>query len=210
MKHITLLFISFFSVIVSAIAQDASTLLKEVDAKVKSYKNITIDFKYGLNNTAANLQQETNGNVSLSGEKYILNLIGTTQLFDGKKLHSISDEDEEITISAPNEEESFTPSKMLSFYKDGFKSQLDILQNVKGRKIQYVKLTPTTKDEEVKSILLGIDKLTKHIYKLVILQHNGTEVTITVNQFKTNQPLSDTLFTFNESKYSGYYINRLD
>jgi len=210
MKHISTFFISFLLIALSTSAQSAVDLLNEVDAKVKSYKNIAINFKYGLSNTAANLQQETNGNVSLSGEKYILNLIGTTQLFDGSKLHVISDEDEEISISTPNEEEGFTPSKMLSFYKNGYTSKLDIIQNVKGRKIQYIKLTPVTKDEEVKSILLGIDKLTKHIYKLIIRQYNDTEVTITVNQFKTNQPLSNTLFTFNKSKYSGYYINHLD
>jgi len=114
------------------------------------------------------------------------------------------------TANSLFEDEGFTPSKMLSFYKNGYTSKLDIVQNVKGRRIQYIKLTPVAADEEVKSILLGVDKVTKHIYKLIISQHNGTEVTITVNQFKTNQPLSNTLFTFDKSKYSGYYINHLD
>ncbi len=190
--------------------QSATQLLNEVDAKVKSYQNISIDFKYGLNNTAANLQQETRGNVFLEGQKYLLNLMGSTQMFDATKLYVINDEDEEITISTPEEENDFAPSKMLSFYKKGYTSSLDILQNIKGRKIQYIKLTPTTKNEEVKNILLGVDKVTKHIYKLLIFQHNGTEVSIEVTQFKTNQPLSDTLFSFDEKKYKGYYINRLD
>jgi len=210
MRHFTIFIISLFLSLTTTNAQDASSLLQEVDAKVKSYKNIAINFKYSLSNKAANLQQETRGNITLAGEKYVLNLIGTTQLYDGNKLHVISEEDEEITISTPEEGDNFTPSKMLSFYKDGYKSELDIVQNIKGRKIQYIKLTPTKKSDEIKSVLLGIDKITKHIYKLIISQHNNTEIIITVNQFKTNQPLSNTLFVFDKSKYSNYYINDLD
>jgi len=42
-------------------AQSAQALLKEVDAKVKSYDNITIDFKYALSNEAEGVNQETKG-----------------------------------------------------------------------------------------------------------------------------------------------------
>ncbi len=210
MKYIVSLLISFLLLPFYTQAQNAKNLLNEVDKKVKSYNNIVIDFKYGLRNKSADLNQETNGNASLSGNKYVLNLIGTTQLFDGNKLYTISDEDEEISISTPTDDDSFTPSKMLSFYQNGYDAEMDIIQNVGGRKIQYIKLTPIKNNDEIKSILLGIDQITKHIYKLIISQHNTTEVTITVNQFKTNQPLSDTLFSFDESKYSGYYINNLD
>ena len=86
----------------------------------------------------------------------------------------------------------------------------DILQDVQGRKIQYVKLTPIDTNSEVASILLGIDVETQHIYKLIETGKNGTKTTITVNSFKTNQPLPKTLFTFDEKKYTdeGYYIIR--
>ncbi|MBT8305674.1 MAG: outer-membrane lipoprotein carrier protein LolA, partial [Maribacter sp.] len=86
----------------------------------------------------------------------------------------------------------------------------DILQNVQGRKIQFIKLIPIDTNTEIKSILLGIDAETKHIYKVIETGKNGTTTTITVNSFKTNQPLSKTLFTFDENKYKdeGYYIIR--
>lgn len=190
-------------------AQSASQLLKEVDQNIQSYNNIVLNFKYAINNNEANLHQETKGNVSLEGQKYVLNLMGTTQLFDGNKLYVINDEDEEVTIST-QEEDSFSPSQMLSFYKEGYSAKLDIIQNVNGRKIQYIKLTPTTQKEDVKSILLGVDKVTKHIFKLIISQYNATNISITVNQFKTNQPLSPTLFKYQKEKYEDYYTNYLD
>ena len=202
--YLVLFVIPFFST-----AQSANELLDQVSEKVQSYKNIVIDFKYSLVNTKENLSQETRGDVSLSGNKYLLNLMGTTQIFDGNKLHVIIPEDEEINISEADPS-SLTPSKMLTFYKKGYKASLDIEQNVNGRKIQYVKLIPTTASNEIKFILLGIDKESKSIYRQILSQHNGTEITITVNQFKTDQPLSSTLFTFDESKYADYYINRID
>ena len=209
MKRIVFYLILFVSPIFMN-AQTANELLDQVSAKVQSYDNIVIDFKYSLSNKAENLAQETRGDVSLSGNKYMLNLMGATQLFDGAKLHVIIPEDEEINISDANPESSLTPSKMLTFYKKGYKATMDIEQNVSGRKIQYVKLVPTTASNEIKHILLGIDKESKHIYRQVLSQHNGTEITITVNKFKTNQPLSSTLFSFDKSKYPNFYINRLD
>jgi len=187
-------------------------LLNEVSQKVKSYQNISIDFKYVLENTAEKIKQETRGDVVLQGNKYKLNILGTTRLFDGKTLYSISPEDEEVTISSHKEdsEDNITPSKMLSFYEDGYTYALDIEQNVLGRKIQYVKLTPIDSNSEIKYILLGIDAQTKHIYNLIQIGKNGTKTTLTVNSFKTNEPLSKSLFTFDASKYKDYYINKID
>ena len=189
----------------------AKTLLTEVSTKVKSYKNISIDFKYVLDNTKENIHKETRGDVVMSGDKYRLNILGITRIFDGTKLYSISPEDEEVSISKEEETEAtITPSKMLSFYEDGYTYKMDIIQNVRGRKIQYVKLTPIDSNSEIKYILLGIDNATKHIYNLIEMGENDTKTTLTVNSFKTNDTLSKTLFTFDASKYSDYYINNLD
>lgn len=211
-KHI--LFIALFASAVFSYGQGsdkAKALLDEVYNKVKSYKNIYIDFQSTLENTEADLKQDTNGNVTLSGEKYVLNYLGAQQLYDGKKVYTVVPENEEVTIEDVNEDDdNVSPSKMLTFYKTGHNYQWDIQQTVGGRKIQYVKLTPIDSNTEIKSILLGIDTQTKHIYKLIQTGNNGTKTTITVNSFKTDQPISGAMFTFNEKKYEdkGYYITR--
>ncbi|MFD2823794.1 outer membrane lipoprotein carrier protein LolA [Lacinutrix iliipiscaria] len=211
MKRLIFLFALLISFNSSA-QNEAKMLLNEVSDKVKSYDNISIDFKYVLHNSAENIKQETRGDVVMEGEKYRLNILGMTRIYNGKTLYSISPEDEQVTISSENMEEegSITPSKMLSFYEDGFTYEMDIIQNVQGRKIQYVKLVPIDSNSEIKSVLLGIDAQTKHIYNLIETGKNGTKTTLTVNSFKTNEPLSKTLFTFDESKYKNYYIEKLD
>ena len=192
-------------------ADKAKALLDEVYNKVRSYDNIQVDFKYSLQNNEANINQETRGDVTLEGDKYLFNYLGSQQIFDGSKVYTIVPENEEVTIEDRSEEDNtITPSKMLTFYKEGHSYQWDILQDVQGRKIQYVKLVPIDTNSEIASILLGVDVETKHIYKLIETGKNGTMTTITVNSFKTNQPISETLFTFDEGKYqdAGYYIIR--
>lgn len=210
------LFILTFIFTLSIYAQDntvqAKELLDDVTRIVKAYDNISIDFKYVLINTEEDINQETRGDVIMEGDKYILNILGITRIFDSKTLYTISPEDEEVTISSENteDESTITPSKMLSFYEDGYTYSMDIIQNVKGRKIQYIKLLPIDSNSEIKHVLLGIDSNTKHIYNLIEIGNNNTKTILTVNSFKTNEPLSKTLFTFDESKYSEYYINKLD
>ena len=211
-KYIILALVLFTANLMSAQGADkAKALLDEVYDKVSGYDNIQVDFKYSLQNNEANINQETRGDVTLEGDKYLFNYLGSQQIYDGAKVYTIVPENEEVTIEDRSEDDNtITPSKMLTFYRDGHSYQWDIMQNVQGRKIQFVKLIPIDTDSEIASILLGVDVETKHIYKLIETGKNGTMTTITVNSFKTNQPISETLFTFDESKYqeAGYYIIR--
>lgn len=187
----------------------AKALLDEVYNKVQGYENIFVDFNYVLHNAEADINSETRGDVTLKGDKYVFNYLGTQQLYDGNKVYTVVPENEEVTIEDKSEDENaLTLSKMLTFYNEGHTYSWDILQNIQGRKIQYVKLVPIDTNAEIKSILMGVDAETKHIYKLIYTGKNSTITTITVNSFKTNQPLSKSLFTFDESKYKsdGYYM----
>lgn len=209
--YLVVLLLLAFKNTVAQNSDKAKALLDDVYNKVQSYDNVSIDFKYVLNNEEAGINQETRGDVTMEGDKYLFNYMGAQQLYDGNKVYRIVPENEEVTIEDQVEDENtVSPSKMLTFYKQGHTYEWDILQNVQGRKIQYVKLIPIDTDTEIKSILLGIDAETKHIYKLIEKGQNGTTTTITVNSFKTDQPLSKTLFTFDEDKFkkAGYYIIR--
>ncbi len=138
--------------------------------------------------------------------------MGIKRLFDGQSLYTISPEDEEVTISSFNsgDDNTITPSKMLTFYEKGYNYKMDIIQNIQGRKIQYIRLDPIDSTSEIEYVLLGIDINTQHVYRLIEIGANSTKTILTVNSFKTNQPLSETLFTFDASKYDDFYINNLD
>lgn len=217
MNFKTKIVVSIFSILLtisSLKAQNVQSLLSEVSNKVKNYENIQIDFKYSLENTRENVKQDTKANITLKGDNYVLNMLGVTRMFDGKTIYTIVPEDEEVTISdySKEEDKSISVSDMLTFYENGYNYKMDIQQNIRGRKIQFIKLSPIDSKAEIKNILLGIDMQTKHIYKLIQIDSSGTSYTITVNSFKTNQSISQNLFIFDEEKYTnqGYYINKLE
>jgi outer membrane lipoprotein-sorting protein len=84
-KLVPIAFLLLFSFSVQAQDKKAKDLLDQVTSKVKSYKNIVIDFKYALNNSKENINQESKGNVTIQGNMYVLNLMGVTKMFDGRK-----------------------------------------------------------------------------------------------------------------------------
>ena len=164
MKKIILFTVLFLNVITFAQDKKAQELLNEVTEKIKSYKDISINFNYSLENVKEKIKQNSNGKVLLKKNLYRLDFMETTKIFDGKKSYIIVPEDEEVSISKYDEadESAITPSKMLTFFKEGYNYKIDALKTINGRKIQYVKLTPISNKDPRKEILLGIDAKTKN------------------------------------------------
>ena len=207
-KYLSLLFISITTF---GFSQEAKQLLDEVAEQVKSYENIYIEFEHKLDNDEANIHQITEGNATLQGDLYLFEYMGVEQLFDGKKVYLLVHEDEEVVIKQPNSEDNttLTPSRMLTFYEKGFTYEMDIVQKVKGKKLQYVKLTPTNTESELSYVLVAINKKTKQIYKVIETGKDGTITTYTIKKFVTNKKLDPSLFIFDRGSFEekGYSIS---
>ncbi|MGB1534657.1 MAG: LolA family protein [Flavobacteriaceae bacterium] len=213
MKKLILIFCLLLLPISTLFAQttgDAKKLLDEVSQTMGSFTSMTFDFDYALENRQENIKQETNGSVTISGDRYKLLFLGMEQIFDGSKTYTIVPENEEITISSKEETEEIgiNPSKLLNFYKEGYAFEWDIKQNVQGRMIQFVKLIPTEASTEVDYLLLGIDILKKTIYRLIEIGTNQTRTTLTISNFLPNVQLASNFFYFDALKYPSYYINQ--
>jgi len=201
----------FFSLLPPSGAKPRSgkKLLDDVSETIASLENLSFDFSYVLENRQENIRQETTGSATIKGDQYKISFLGNEQLFDGEKTYTIIPENEEITISSPDDDSGFgiNPSELLVFYKTGYAYQWDIKQNVKGRPIQFIKLIPNEENREVKYLLLGIDMRTKVIYRLIEIGNSETRTTLTLKNLRTNIPLNSDFFTFDDSKYPDYYIN---
>ena len=210
MKKKIFLFILLLShPLLSQNTEAARKLLDEVSGKISSFKNMKFDFTYVLENRPENIRQETNGSVTISKDLYRINFLGFEQLFDGKMTYTIVPENEEITISDPEEESEFgiNPSEILTIYKKDYAYQWDIKQNVMGTPVQFIKLIPNEEKKELKYLLLGIDMRTKLIYRLIEIGRYDTRTTLTLKNIKTNINLRDDFFVFDKNKYPDYYIN---
>ena len=210
MKYILSTLTLFFSSLLFGQGYDqAKNLLDQVSKEMRSHQNIRFDFSYVLENKKEQIRQEMEGNVTLEGDRYQLQFLEATQLFDGDKIFTIVPENEEITVSFPEDEEnvSVNPSKLLSFYEEGYGYEWDIEQRVMGRTIQFIKLIPNPTSEEVKYLLLGIDTARKQVYRLIEVGTNGTLTTLTLKNQEFDIALPPGYFVFDAKAYPNYYIN---
>ena len=210
MKKIIILIVLFVSVQIQA-QNKAKQLLDEVSNNMKNYKTIYIEFTNSLDNKVENVHQTTKGNASMQGEKYVVNLLGMTTIFDGEKMITINPEDEEVTISDVDEEDDFSPAKFFTFYKEGYRFEMGKEMVKNGRKLQYVRLIPIDSNSDFSQVILVVDSKTKHIQELIQKGKNGSDITLKINKFKSNIELPSKLFSFDKKKYEdkGYLINEL-
>ena len=215
MKKVILLFIIAIvsnTIAISQNSEEAEKLLNKVSENIKSYDNIYINYTYTLFNSEEDINQTNKGSFVTEDDKWKFVMLDVTRIFDGDKLYTISPDDEEVTISTqnPDDESTITPNKMLYFYEEGYNFEMDIVQYVGRKKIQYVKLIPMDSDAEIKYILLGVDIEFSQIYKVIETGINDTQTTIAIVDFEVNLPLEESLFVFDKEKYKDYYMNILD
>ena len=218
MKKIILLFIVAIisnTIAISQNSTEAENLLNKVSENIKSYDNIYINYTYTLFNSEEDINQTNKGSFVTEDDKWKFVMLDVTRIFDGDKLYTISPDDEEVTISTqnPDDESTITPNKMLYFYEEGYNFEMDIVQYVGRKKIQYIKLIPMDSDAEIKYILLGVDIEFSQIYKVIETGVNDTQTTIAIVDFEVNLPLEESLFVFDKEKYFeelNYYENIID
>jgi hypothetical protein len=210
MKNIGILFLSLFmtATAFSQGEEKAKSLLDEVSSKMGAYKNMYIGFSQTLSNEDAGIKEgdepPIRGEINLKGEKYSLNYLGNQFIYDGSKLYVINHDEKEISISDNDLSDGdgfIYPSKLLTFYQEGYTLEMGALKNMKGRNIQFVTLSPIDSASEIVKVELGIDAKTKHIYKLIQTGANASKTTFTITEFRKNEELSEQFFSFNKTKY---------
>lgn len=210
MKKIIFLLVSLFitTIAFSQNSEEAKKMLDEVSAKMSAYNNMYLGFSQTLSNEDAGIKEgdepPIRGEINLQGEKYNLNYLGNNFIYDGKKLYVINNDEKEVSITngdLDGDDGFIYPSKLLTFYKEGYNFEMGELQSISGRKIQFVTLNPIDSNSDIVKVELGIDAKTKHIYKLIQTGSNGSKTSFTITKFKSNQPLSENFFKFDRAKF---------
>lgn len=181
----------------------SKTILDDITKSYKSKKNSYFKFLY------------TSGGSSQTGifysdnNRYKLKIMGTEQIFDGNKVYSISDEDREITIAKPNENQTaFSPLSYLDSYKKDYNVTYSGKKTISGIPVDIIKMTPV-KSNGLKSVTLYVNTPQKKLIKLEQVSNNNNLAVISINNYKENQTLSPSTFTFDKSKYQNYLITEL-
>lgn len=185
----------------------SKTILDDITKSYKSKKNSYFKFSYATG-TAKDSQTQT-GIFYSDNNKYKLKIMGTEQIFDGNKVYSISDEDKEVTIAKPNENQiAFSPLSYLDSYKKDYDVTYSGKKIISGISVDIIKMTPV-KSNGLKSVTLYVNTPQKKLIKLEQVSTNNDLAVITISNYKENQILSPSTFTFDKSKYQNYLITEL-
>ncbi|MDO5510120.1 MAG: outer membrane lipoprotein carrier protein LolA [Weeksellaceae bacterium] len=191
---------------------EAKRILDEVSQAYKQRSSFHMKFDSELHNAKTNTKDRFDGQVYVRGERYNLSVpkMDIRQIYDGKKLHTVSADQKEVTVTTPEAsgDELFTPTKVFEMYRKGYNLSVDKTAVVNGRNLTFVKLTPTTAGS-VKHVLVGIDRVKKELVQLIEVNQNNTTTTITVKEQIANVVVPNSLLTFNKSQYPGYYVTEM-
>jgi outer membrane lipoprotein-sorting protein len=182
----------------------ASAILDEVSAKTKSYKTIKIDFTYAMDNAKEKVHDKFKGSLLSKGDKYKLTAAGQDVISDGKTVWTYLKDANEVQINNQGEDDdSFTPTKLLSGYGKDYKSKFI---EEKGNE-QVIELYPLKKGKSFTKVRLVIDKTKKQISKFIISDRNGSTFSYIVDKMQTDLPIADSVFSFNKAEHPGVEMN---
>lgn len=206
MKNLIILFLAL--VVVNGYSQKdqkASDILDQVSSKTKAYKSIKADFAYKMENAKAKINEEKQGTLLLSGDKYKMQASGQTVICDGKTIWTYMPESNEVQVnSLDNKDEALTPSKLLSNYNTNFKSKIITDKNADLNLVK-IELVPNTVKNFNRAVIT-VDKSKFQVKSFTIYDKNGNIFTYTITRFLTDLPVTAADFTFDSKKFPGVEV----
>jgi outer membrane lipoprotein carrier protein len=185
----------------------AGKILDAVSAKYTALKSFQAGFTQTLENPAAKLKQNINGDVTVSGQKYHLKANGQEVLNDGKNTWTYLKNENEVNVSEsdPNNQD-MSPAQMYSMYKKGYKYAYVKSLKDAGVASDLIELSPDNKTNDVFKVQIIVGTADKAIHSVKTFKKNGTRTTFTLKNFKPNVPVTASTFAFDKAQYPGVKV----
>ena len=192
----------FFAQIQAQYDPQALAILDAMSKKYKQIDGFKAEFSQQLINKSVELNENISGQITVKGDKYILNISSQRIFNNGIDVFTYNPEIKEVTINTYNPEESeISIGNIYDIYKKGFKyALLETTSN--GNRI--IELDPESREENYFKIRMTINSK-EQLISFMIFERNGNKYIYTIHSFiVTNIP--DDHFTFNPSKYPNVEI----
>ena len=183
----------------------AKSILDEVSSKTRSFKTISADFSFSMENKAMSINERNDGSIKLKGQKYFVDLpgAGIKVYSDGKTNWNYMKQGNQVTISAidKNSGELMDPTSLFTIYEKGFSSKFIAEKTVGGKVFYQIELFPDKKDFDVSKISIEINKTTMMIQSAQLFGTDGNLYGIVVKKMETDKDFADTEFFFDAKKF---------
>jgi len=197
------------------LAQNDNSAVNLLDKVKENYNNKTINLKFThqTKNTESNINQTESGSAIINNQKYNISFTKaqTSQIYDGKKVYTISNDDKEISVSVPkNDSDLLTPTKVLDNYKNEYTIKSSGSKTVNKKKRTLVKLIPKKKSV-YKFIEVALDSSKNEIVQIMETMLDSTISTLTINSITSNSVSTPATFSvdINQYKKKGYVVTEL-
>lgn len=200
---ITLLLLAIFT----QAQQDskAKGILDDVTAKTKTFKTISADFTFSMENKEMEIDEKNDGSIKLKDKKYVVDLpdAGIKVFSDGTTSWNYMKQGNQVTVSTIEDmgNELMDPSSLFSIYEKGFSSKFVAEKNVGGKSVYQIDLFPEEDVYDVSKITIEINKSTMMIQSATLYGTDGNLYGIVVKKMETNQDFSDADFIFDAKKF---------
>lgn len=213
MKKLLLLFFTFCFLVSIGQDQDpkAKLILDDLSKNTKTYKTILAEVAFTMYNKEKKaIEKPQIWKIQVKGQKFRLEIPGTSIVCDGVTLWNYNKDAKEVTIKTfdPLSDEQ-NPSKIFTMYETGYKYTYDTEKKVGLVNCSVINLFPAIKPEKKKfhTVKLSIDKLKKQMIQLIMLMKDGGTQVYDIKSLKTNSDLADKLFVFDTKGLKPDQIN---
>ena len=186
--------------------KDAEKLLESVVNKTSSYKNFKAELAYTMVNKEMNIDEKKQGVIFLAGDSYRIEMEGQVIISDGKTVWTYLKDSDEVMISAMEDnEESVSPTKILTTYNKDFKAKFSSDPKYKNSDLKMIDLKPNDGNQfENMSILVNQKNLSLESFSL--MDKNGNIFTYHIISLTPNITLAANAFSFNPADYPGVEV----
>lgn len=209
MKHLTVL-VFLLSIAAVSQAQYDENALKVLDAMSDKYRAIgaySADISYALVNETDGINEKFTGNITVKGEKYLLELEEQVILNNGVTVWTYLPDVNEVNIDNNNpDEEEISPSKIYDAYKDGYKYIYVGEETIGSKPHAVIDLVPDDREAQFFKIKLFINQSDNSLTKWTMYDKSGNLYNYTISNFDPSISPADNMFEFDPTKYPGVEI----
>lgn len=186
--------------------EKARLMITELAGKIRSYKNMRIEFAYKMDNETSKIHESKQGTLLVEGERYRLNIAGQVIINDGKALFTYMPEAKEVQINPVDEDsQSITPTGILADYEKKYRVKYIREENQGVRKILVADLLPI-EGKKFYKVRIKLDTRTKQPVSFAMFDKNGTTFTYDLNRLDANVTMKPGLFEFKAADYPGVEV----
>jgi len=191
---------------------EATKILNKIKAEYETFKSMEVDFTLTIKLPEQEPEVQK-GFIKQQGDKFVLDIDQQSIYNNGEIIWLHVKKNNEVQINDADmgeESDMLSPKDMLTIYESGeFVYQITDYPVVGGKKMSQIDFKPLDRDSEYFKITLLANKKEGKMTEMTVFSKDGSRYILKINNIVPNIDYDPAIFTFDESKFPGIYIEDL-